>query len=79
MPGTDAFEVEGVIVEVLPNRTYHVELANGHRLLAYATGKARETFAAVAGNKVRLELSPYDLSEGRIIVEKKKREELNDG
>jgi translation initiation factor IF-1 len=70
MPGADAFQVEGVVVEMLPNRTCRVELANGHRLLAYATGKARANFAAVAGDKVKLELSPYDLSEGRIIVEK---------
>ena len=68
MPGTDAFQVEGVIVEMLPNRTCRVELANGHRLLAYATGKSRASFAAAAGDKVRLELSPYDLSEGRILV-----------
>jgi translation initiation factor IF-1 len=47
-----------------------VELANGHRLLAYMTGKARLSFARLAaGDKVRLEMSPYDLSEGRIIVE----------
>jgi translation initiation factor IF-1 len=49
---------------------YRVELANGHRLLAYMTGKARLSFARLAtGDKVRLEMSPYDLSEGRIIVE----------
>jgi len=47
-----------------------VELANGHRLVAYMTGKARLRFARLAaGDKVRLEMSPYDLSEGRIIVE----------
>jgi translation initiation factor IF-1 len=65
-----AIEVEGAIVEVLPNKMYRVELANGHRLLAYMTGKARLSFARLAtGDKVRLEMSPYDLSEGRIIVE----------
>ena len=65
-----AIEVEGVIVEVLPNKMYRVELANGHRLLAYVAGKARLSFARLAtGDKVRLEMSPYDLSEGRIIVE----------
>jgi len=49
---------------------YRVELANGHRLLAYVAGKARLSFARLApGDKVRLELSPYDLSSGRIIVE----------
>jgi len=65
-----AIEVEGVVVEVLPNQMYRVELANGHRLLAYVAGKARLSFARLApGDKVRLELSPYDLSSGRIIVE----------
>ena len=56
-------------MEVLANKTYRVELANGHRLLAYPTGKARSSFAAVPGQTIKLELSPYDLSEGRIIVE----------
>jgi translation initiation factor IF-1 len=65
-----AIEVEGAIVEVLPNRTYRVELANGHRLLAYISGKARLSFVRLgAGDRVHLEMSPYDLSEGRIIVE----------
>jgi translation initiation factor IF-1 len=65
-----AIETEGVVVEVLPNKMYRVGLANGHRLLAYMTGKARLGFARLAlGDKVRLELSPYDLSVGRIIVE----------
>ena len=66
-----AIQVEGAVVEVLPNRTYRVELANGHRLLAFLTGKARLSFARLAlGEKVRLELSPYDLSAGRIVVNK---------
>lgn len=70
MPREGAIEAEGAIVEVLPNKMYRVELANGHRLLAYVTGKARLSFARVAaGDRVRLELSPYDLSKGRIIVE----------
>ena len=67
-----AIEVEGVVVELLPNQMYRVELTNGHRLLAFLTGKARLSFARLApGDKVRLELSPYDLSAGRIIVETK--------
>jgi translation initiation factor IF-1 len=67
-----AIEVEGVVVEFLPNQMYRVELTNGHRLLAFLTGKARLSFARLApGDKVRLELSPYDLSAGRIIVETK--------
>ena len=67
-----AIEVEGVVVEFLPNQMYRVELTNGHRLLAFLTGKARLSFARLSpGDKVRLELSPYDLSAGRIIVETK--------
>jgi translation initiation factor IF-1 len=65
-----AIEAEGVVVELLPNKMYRVELANGHRLLAFMTGKARLSFAHLApGDKVRLELSLFDLSAGRIIVE----------
>jgi translation initiation factor IF-1 len=59
-------------VEVLPNHRYRVELSNGHRLLAFVAGQARLRFAGLApGDKVRLELSPYDLSAGRIVVERK--------
>ena len=70
MAGTAAIKVEGLVVEALPNTTYRVELANGHRLLAFVTGKAKREFVRFApGDRVRLELSPYDLSEGRIVVE----------
>ena len=62
-------EVEGTVVECLRNATFRVELANGHRVLAFVTGKARLSFARLAhGDKVMIEMSPYDLSEGRIIV-----------
>jgi translation initiation factor IF-1 len=65
-----AIETEGSVVEVLPNRMYRVELTNGHRLLAFVAGKARLSFAHLAaGARVRLGMSPYDLSKGRIIVE----------
>jgi translation initiation factor IF-1 len=65
-----AIVVEGVIVEALANGTYRVELANGHRLRAFVAGRARLSFARLAvQDKVRLELSPYDLSEGRIVVQ----------
>jgi translation initiation factor IF-1 len=65
-----AIEAEGVIVEVLPNQMYRVELANGHRVLAYVTGRVRLSFAHLAGGaRVRLDMSPYDLSKGCIIVE----------
>ena len=73
MAGTDAFKVEGVVVEALPNKTYQVELANGHRLRAFVAGKARRSFAGLApGDRVKLQLTPYDLSAGRILVETKK-------
>ncbi|MBE0543855.1 MAG: translation initiation factor IF-1 [Verrucomicrobia bacterium] len=69
MAGTGSFIVEGLVIEALPNRTYRVELANGHRLLAFVAGRAKQTFAGlVAGEKVKLQLSPYDLSSGRILV-----------
>ena len=69
MHGADAFQVEGVVIEARPNRTYRVELANGHRLLAFVAGRAKRTFAGLAvGDKVKLQLTPYDLSVGRIIV-----------
>lgn len=72
MAGADAFLVEGVVVEALPNRTYRVQLDNGHRLLGFVAGRAARTVKRVArGQKVRLQLTPYDLSTGRILVEMK--------
>ena len=71
MAGESAFKVEGVVVEALPNGTYWVELSNGHKVLAFVTGKAKQSFAARPGEKVKLQMSPYDLSEGRIVVETK--------
>ncbi len=68
MPGIDAFEVEGVISEALPNGTYRVQLANGHRLLAFVPGRRKGTIGALhSGDIVRLRLSPYDLSVGRVL------------
>jgi len=73
MARTDAFKVEGVIVEVLSNRTYRVELPNGHRLLGFVAGRARSIAPQRSvGEKVALEISPYDLSEGRIVGEAQK-------
>ena len=72
MAGENTFKVEGIIVELNPNGTARVELSNGHRLVGYLTGKAKLKFADLTiGQKVMLEISPYDLSEGRIILEKK--------
>ena len=70
MAGKDAFIVEGVVIEARPNRTFCVELANGHRLLAFVAGRAKQRFGALApGDRVKLQLTPYDLSVGRILVE----------
>ena len=71
MQRENAFEVEGVIIEALPNKTYRAELANGHRLLAFVAGKAKNSFVAVPGQKVTLALSPFDLSSGRILTRPK--------
>ena len=72
MAGEGAFQVEGVVVAVLANGTWRVELANGHQLVAFAPARIRAAVAGLApGHKVKLQMSPYDLSEGRIIVETK--------
>jgi translation initiation factor IF-1 len=71
--GEDAFRVEGRVMEALPNGTFLAELANGHRLTAFVDGRDRKIFAGLrAGDAVRLQLTPYDLSAGRILVEAKK-------
>jgi translation initiation factor IF-1 len=68
----DAFQVDGRVMEVLPNGTYRAVLENGHRLTAFVTGKAKKNFAGLqSGDKVKLQLTPYDLSVGRILVETK--------
>ena len=64
----ESIQTEGTIVEVLPNAMFRVELENGHRVLAHVSGKMRMHFIRiVTGDKVKLELSPYDLTKGRII------------
>lgn len=68
MARTDAIEVEGAIVEALPHAMFRVELANGHRVLAHFKGKARENPAALKpSDKVKLEMSLFDLSNGCIV------------
>ncbi|HHX26335.1 MAG: translation initiation factor IF-1 [Firmicutes bacterium] len=63
----DAIEVEGTVIEALPNAMFRVELENGHRVLAHVSGKMRMHFIRILpGDKVTMELSPYDLSRGRI-------------
>lgn len=72
MAGENAFKVEGVILEVLSEKTYRVELANGHQLLGFIAGRPKPGMARfLPGEKVRLQLSPFDLSEGRILVERR--------
>lgn len=67
MPKEEAIEVEGIVVESLPNAMFRVELANGHKVLAHVSGKIRMNFIKILpGDKVAVELSPYDLSRGRI-------------
>ena len=66
----EAFVVEGLVVKVRSIHTYEVELINGHRLLAFVAGKAKQSFAGLApGEKVTLQLTPFDLSVGRILTE----------
>ena len=68
MSKTDVIEIEGVVVEKLPNAMFKVELENGHIVLAYISGKLRMNFIKILpGDKVTLEMSPYDLSKGRIV------------
>src|SRR5947208_15695465 len=68
----DAIEVEGTVVELLPNTMFRVQLANGHRVLAHISGKMRLHFIRILpGDKVMLEISPYDLSKGRITYRQK--------
>lgn len=64
----DVIEIEGVVTDALPNATFKVELPNGHTILAHISGKLRMNFIRILpGDKVTIELSPYDLSKGRII------------
>lgn len=67
MAKEEAIEVEGVVKEALPNAMFRVELPNGHKVLAHVSGKIRMNFIRILpGDKVTVELSPYDLTRGRI-------------
>ena len=69
MARKDAIEAEGRIVEILAARLFRVELANGHRLLAHVSGRRRMAFERMSiGDKVKLEMSPYDMSKGSIMA-----------
>jgi translation initiation factor IF-1 len=68
----DAFRVEGRVIQALPNGTFRVELANGHRLLAFTTSRTQQEFAGTQpGDKVKLQLTPFDLTTGRLVMDKK--------
>jgi translation initiation factor IF-1 len=68
MSVNDAFKVEGRVIEVCANGTFRAELKNGHRLTAFVAGKAKKNLAGLkAGGSVILQLTPYDLSVGRIV------------
>jgi translation initiation factor IF-1 len=67
MSKADVIELEGVVTEALPNAIFQVELANGHQILAHISGKLRMNFIRILpGDKVTVEMSPYDLTKGRI-------------
>ena len=67
MAKSDMIEVEGIVVESKPNATFQVELQNGHRILAHISGKLRVNYIRILpGDKVTIEMSPYDLTRGRI-------------
>jgi translation initiation factor IF-1 len=72
MPKGEGIEVEGTVVEPLPNAMFRVELPNGHRVLAHVSGKMRMNYIKILpGDRVTVELSPYDLTRGRIIYRAK--------
>ncbi|CAM2006535.1 translation initiation factor IF-1 [Acanthopleuribacter pedis] len=68
MAKEDAIEMQAVVLETLPNATFQVELENKHKVLAHISGKMRKNFIRILpGDKVLVELSPYDLTRGRIV------------
>lgn len=67
MAKEDMIEVEGTVIETLPNAMFNVELENGHEILAHVSGKIRMNYIRILpGDKVTVEMSPYDLTKGRI-------------
>ena len=68
MSKSDVIEIEGTVIEKLPNTMFQVVLENGHKVLAHISGKLRQNFIRILpGDKVTIEMSPYDLTKGRII------------
>jgi translation initiation factor IF-1 len=67
MSKSDVIELEGTVIEALPNAMFQIELSNGHQILGHISGKLRMNFIRILpGDKVKVELSPYDLTRGRI-------------
>ena len=67
MSKADVIEIEGTVTEKLPNTMFRVRLSNGHEIITYLSGKLRKNFIKILeGDKVKVEMSPYDLSKGRI-------------
>ena len=72
MAKEEAIEVEGIVKEALPNIMFRVELKNGHLILAHMSGRMRQNrIKIVPGDKVKIEMSPYDLTKGRIVYREK--------
>ena len=70
MSKVDSIEIEGTVVEKLPNAMFQVELENGHKVLAHISGKLRMNYIRIIpGDKVTLELSPYDLTKGKELID----------
>ena len=77
MAKSDKLEVEGTIVELLPNTQFKVELDNGHQVLAYLSGRMRKYYIRILlGDRVRVEMTPYDLARGRITYRYRNRAEM---
>ena len=72
MPKEQIFEIDGVVTEVLPNTVFRVKLENGHTVTAHISGRMRKHYIRIlAGDKVTIEMTPYDLTRGRIIYREK--------
>ena len=72
MPKEQIFEIDGVVTEVLPNTVFRVKLENGHTVTAHISGRMRKHYIRIlAGDKVTVEMTPYDLTRGRIIYREK--------
>ena len=77
MAKEEAFKLDGTIIEALPNATFNVKLENGHHITAHISGRMRKHYIRLTtGDAVEVELSPYDLEKGRIILRKSKKDKL---